>query len=89
VNKGNEQGVLTFEKTVRRIEQEAKFMSESFDSIFEKVPVQQRPFDLYEQQFMKAQGKVIPEVAQLDMKEKILEAEQKLKNLNREFEQLK
>jgi len=73
VNKPNsEPGILIFEKTVRFIDQEAKVMSESFDSIFEKVPVKQRPYDIYEQQYLLANGNVIPEVPQPSVKEMIL-----------------
>lgn len=45
----SEPGIVTFTKTVRRIEQEAKVMSETYDQIFEKVPVKAKPYDFYEQ----------------------------------------
>jgi len=39
------QQIVTFTKTIRRIEQEGKVMSESYDQIFEKVKQESRPYD--------------------------------------------
>jgi len=38
-------GWITFHKTVRRIEQEAKVMSEPIDQIFEQIPQKSVPYD--------------------------------------------
>jgi len=39
-------------RNVRCIEQEEKVMSETYDQIFDKVQMPQRPYDFYEQQYM-------------------------------------
>lgn len=79
----------TMIKLVRRIDQEEQVTNETFSQIFEKMPVAPQPFDFYEQQYMLSLGQQLPQEPKFDFKKQIQEAEDKLNQLNREYENLK
>ena len=53
---------FTLYKTIRRIEQEEKVLGETAESVFqEAVPNHVTPLDVYEQEYLRSQGLIIPE----------------------------
>lgn len=55
----------------------------------EPIDLTPKPYDQFEQNYLRQQGKIIPEMKQPSLKQQIKDAEKKIKELNRDYNQLK
>ena len=46
---------ITLQKKIRRVEQESRISHESFEQMFQRVPIVERPYDQYEKDFLALQ----------------------------------